>query len=78
MRTTLTINERGTLTLPKKLRERYGFDSLNPIILEALPEGILLRPALSVPIEIYPIEREQEFDAAEQELNDYLAKKPLA
>ena len=44
----------------------------------AVPEGILYRPALSVPIEIYAMEREQEFDAAEQELNGYLAKGSLA
>jgi hypothetical protein len=44
----------------------------------AVPEGILHRPALSVPIEIYTMDREQEFDAAEQELNDCLTKESLA
>lgn len=74
MRTALTMNARGTITLPKKLRERYGLNPTQPVILETRPDGILLRPAVSIPIEIYTIEREQEFDAAEKDLNDYMRR----
>jgi len=41
------------------------------LIAEITPEGLLLRPAVTLPIEMYMLEREQEFDAAEAELGAY-------
>lgn len=33
-----------------------------------MPEGLLLRPAVTLPVEVYTPEREREFDAAQAEL----------
>ena len=38
------------------------------MIAEATPEGVLLRPAVAVQIEIYTDERVQEFNESEAEL----------
>ncbi len=38
------------------------------LIAETTPEGLLLRPAVTLPVEIYTQERVRELDAAEAEL----------
>jgi hypothetical protein len=38
------------------------------LIAETTPEGILLRPAVTLPLELYSPQRLQEFDAIESEL----------
>lgn len=38
------------------------------LIAETVPEGLLLRPAVTLPVEIYTPEREREFDQAEADL----------
>jgi AbrB family looped-hinge helix DNA binding protein len=38
------IRKRGTLTLPKKMREKYGLEEGDPVTLIDLGEGILLSP----------------------------------
>jgi hypothetical protein len=48
------------------------------LIAETTPEGLLLRPAVTLPVEVYTPEREREFDAAEAELALVLARKPRA
>jgi len=40
------------------------------------PEGLLLRPAVTLPVELYTPAREREFDAAEAELAATLARPP--
>ena len=73
MRTTLTINSRGVVTLPAKLRQAMGLKADDQLIAETTPEGLLLRPAVTLPVELYTPQREQEFDAAEAELAATLA-----
>jgi hypothetical protein len=51
-----------------KLRAAVGFGPDDPIIAETTPEGLLLRPVVTLPVEIYSEERVREFDAAEAEL----------
>ena len=46
------------------------------LIAETTPEGLLLRPAVTLPAEVYTPEREREFDEAEAELAAVLARKP--
>jgi len=46
------------------------------LIAETTPEGLLLRPAVTLPVEIYTPEREREFDQAEAELAQVLADRP--
>lgn len=68
MRTALTINRRGVITLPAKLRQALGLKPDDQLIAETTPEGLLLRPAVTLPVEIYTDERVKEFDHAEAEL----------
>jgi antitoxin PrlF len=63
------------VTLPAKLREAVGLKPDEQVIAETTPEGLLLRPAVTLPLEIYSDERIREFDAAEAELAKVLPKK---
>ncbi|MCI3953810.1 MAG: hypothetical protein K0R53_3310 [Burkholderiales bacterium] len=75
MQATLTINSRGVVTLPAKLRQAMGLKADDQLIAETTPEGILLRPAVTLPVEMYTPRRENEFDAAEAELAAVLARR---
>ena len=44
MSKTILIRKRGTLTLPKKIREKYRLDEGDPVTLIDLGEGILISP----------------------------------
>ena len=68
MRTTVTINSRGVVTLPAKLRRALGLKTDDQLIAETTSEGLLLRPAVTLPVEIYSDERVREFDEAEADL----------
>ena len=68
MKMTLTVSSRGVVTLPAKLRAALGINTDDQVIAEATPEGILLRPAVTLPLEMYSASRINEFDAAEAEL----------
>jgi antitoxin PrlF len=78
MRIALSISERGTITLPKKLRDMLGLKREDQLIAETVKEGILLRPAVTLPIELYTDERIVEFNVAEAELEAYHASRKLA
>ena len=75
MKAIVTISARGTLTLPAKLRRAAGLNAEDPIIAETTPDGILLRPAATLPVEIYTEERIREFDEAEAGLAATLGRK---
>jgi AbrB family looped-hinge helix DNA binding protein len=75
MKANVTITSRGVITLPAKIRQALGLKADDHLIAETTPEGLLLRPALTMPVEMYTDERVREFDAAEQELARYLAQK---
>ncbi len=74
MQATLTINSRGVVTLPAKLRQAMGLRADDQLIAETTPQGLLLRPAVTLPLELYTPERLQEFDDAEAELAAVLPK----
>lgn len=74
--TTLRVGPRGTVTLPKLLREQYALGTHDLLLAEPTPEGILLRPAVATAIEIYTDERLAEFAESERELDDFLARNP--
>ena len=59
MRTVVQINQRGTFTIPKELRKKYGLGT--QAILEETADGLVLRPAATYPVEIYTEERLAEF-----------------
>ena len=68
MKTVINVTKRGVLTLPVKLRRQLGLTDENLVIAESTPEGVLLRPAVALPIEIYTDERVREFNESEAEL----------
>ena len=68
MQATLTLSNRGLITLPAKLRQAFGLKADDQLIAESTPEGILLRPAVTLPLELYSQARMQEFEEAEEEL----------
>jgi AbrB family looped-hinge helix DNA binding protein len=75
MKATVTITSRGVITLPAKLRQALGLRADDQLIAETTPEGLLLRPAITLPVEIYTPEREREFDEAEADLAEVLQGK---
>jgi AbrB family looped-hinge helix DNA binding protein len=75
MKTTLTVTSRGVVTLPAKLRQALGIKADDQLIAETTPEGLLLRPAVTLPVEIYSEERIREFDEAEAALDKFLRRK---
>jgi len=57
----IVIGQRGVLTLPAKLRKRYGLQQNDELIVEETAQGLLLRPSISMPIEFYTEDRIAEF-----------------
>jgi AbrB family looped-hinge helix DNA binding protein len=55
------VGKRGTFVIPAKLRRRFGIEEGSEVVAEATPEGILIRPAVTVPLEVYSRERKAEF-----------------
>jgi len=52
-----------------------GIGLKDSLIAETTPDGILLRPALTLPVEIYATERIAEFDQAEADLAAWYGKR---
>jgi antitoxin PrlF len=75
MKTTVTLSSRGVVSLPAKLRRALGLKADDQLIAETTPEGLLLRPAVTLPVEIYTEKRIREFDQAEAELEALLRRK---
>jgi len=75
MKATLTVTSRGVVTLPARLRQALGIRADDQLIAETTPEGLLLRPAITLPVEIYSEKRIREFDAAEADLDKLLRRK---
>lgn len=68
MEATVTINSRGVITLPARIRDALGLKADDQLIAQTTPEGVLLRPAVTLALERYDAEREREFDAEEADL----------
>jgi AbrB family looped-hinge helix DNA binding protein len=77
MQTAITITRRGVITLPARLRRALGLRAEDQLIAEVTPEGLLLRPAITLPVEVYSSERVREFDEAEQELAEALKARSV-
>jgi AbrB family looped-hinge helix DNA binding protein len=75
MKATVTVTGRGVVTLPAKLREALGIKADDLLIAETTPDGLLLRPAVTLPVEMYGDVRVAEFDREEADLARVLAKR---
>lgn len=58
---TIKIGKRGTVVIPATLRQKYRLEEGSQVIVESLTEGVLLRPVVTLPVEIYTPERKAEF-----------------
>ncbi len=58
---TTKIGKRGTIVIPAGLRRKYGFEEGSLVVAEAQEQGILLRPAVMLPLERYTPQRKAEF-----------------
>jgi AbrB family looped-hinge helix DNA binding protein len=58
---TTKVGRRGVVVIPFSLRKKYGFEEGSLVVAEAREEGILLRPMVALPIEVYTPERKAEF-----------------
>lgn len=58
---TSKVGKRGTVVIPAALRRRFGIEEGSLVVAEATDEGILIRPAVVVPLEVYTPEREARF-----------------
>ena len=55
------VGKRGAIIVPAKLRKRYGIEEGSIVVAEGTEDGILIRPAVVVPVERYSAERKAEF-----------------
>ena len=58
---TSRVGKRGTIVVPARLRQRFGIQEGTLLIAEEQSGGILLRPAVAVPVETYTDARKAEF-----------------
>ena len=58
---TSKVGKRGTVVVPARLRRKYGIEEGRLVVAEERPDGILIRPAVALPVEIYTPERKAEF-----------------
>ena len=54
------VGKRGAVIVPAKLRKRYGIEEGSIVTAEAVEDGVLLRPAIVLPVERYSPERKAE------------------
>jgi len=45
---TVIVGERGQVTIPKKLRDRFGIKSKSSVVFELREDGIMIKPAVTV------------------------------
>jgi AbrB family looped-hinge helix DNA binding protein len=61
MAETSKVGKRGAVVIPARLRRRFGIEEGTLVIAEERSDGILIRPAVALPLERYPPERKAEF-----------------
>lgn len=75
MNKVISIDRRGTLTLPKPMRQRLALpEDGGVLIAEETAEGVLLRAGRVVPTETYTDEEVAAFQRADEELRAFLPK----
>lgn len=55
------VGRRGTIVIPAEIRRGYGLEEGSLVVVETRSEGILIRPAVALPVEVYSDERKAEF-----------------
>lgn len=55
------VGKRGAVVIPAKLRKKYGFKEGSSILFEDGPGGVVIRPAVTIPVEVWSAERQAAF-----------------
>lgn len=55
------VGKRGAIIVPARLRKRFGIEEGSIVVAEEKEDGILIRPAVVIPVERYAPERKAEF-----------------
>jgi AbrB family looped-hinge helix DNA binding protein len=55
------IGKRGTVVIPAAFRRRFALNEGATVIIEECEDGLTMRPAVTMPVEIYAPERKAEF-----------------
>jgi AbrB family looped-hinge helix DNA binding protein len=55
------VGKRGAIIVPANLRKRFGIEEGTIVTAEEKDDGILIRPAVVIPVERYSPERRAEF-----------------
>ncbi|MDO8683982.1 MAG: AbrB/MazE/SpoVT family DNA-binding domain-containing protein [Armatimonadota bacterium] len=58
---TSKVGKRGAVVIPARLRKRFGIEEGALVIAEEREDGILIRPAVALPLETYSPERIAEY-----------------
>ncbi len=58
---TSRVGKRGAIVVPARMRRKFGIEEGSLVIAEERDDGILIRPAVAVPVEIYTPARVAEF-----------------
>jgi AbrB family looped-hinge helix DNA binding protein len=58
---TSRVGKRGAIVVPARMRRKFGIDEGSLVIAEERDDGILIRPAVAMPVEIYTPARVAEF-----------------
>ena len=58
---TVKIGRNGALVIPAKMRRRFRLDEGDLVLIEETGDGLIIRPAVAMPIEVYSKERKAEF-----------------
>ena len=58
---TSRVGKRGAIVVPARMRKKFGIEEGSLVIAEERDDGILIRPAVAVPVEIYTPARITEF-----------------
>ena len=76
MVSTLKVSVRGTMVLPKRVREKFGLKRGGSLVMEDTPLGVLLRSgSKGGPVESYTPARLAEFSKGERELEAFLKSR---
>ncbi|MHB9035055.1 MAG: AbrB/MazE/SpoVT family DNA-binding domain-containing protein [Armatimonadota bacterium] len=58
---TSKVGKRGAVVIPARLRKHFGIQEGTLVIAEERGDGILIRPAVALPVEVYSPQRVAEF-----------------
>ncbi len=72
----INMNARGTLTLPKGMRQRLGLKVGCQVVAEETAKGVLIRPCVMLPVESLTNQRHTKVESADvQTFRRYPLKK---